>query len=511
VSSDPRSPEDSESPFRRRILLAVALGLNLPIVLFVEYVPFADAWNHLARWQLIHDAVFTDAGPAYVTVRPIFTSYVVVDAVGVLLVHLLPAELALKVVAALALVLLPLGTWAVLGSVAPRQRDFAVVGALLALNWAFFYGFLSYVVGMGLALLVLAWWWGSNAPPSPTKVLLAGLAAGGLYLVHMSAALVVLLALGLDWLVLAGPTLRRPRPPLRRMVLNPYAASLVSAIVFVGILYAIGNGAAAAGSGEAMLFRAPVDKLRQLGSPFFSFSSLQASVIAGGYALAATVLYVPELPRLAWSVPVLMPLFLLFAFFVAPAYVTGAYDVDVRFLLPALLLAFAIPVRGPARRRRAASLAVLWAAAVAHGAICFSIARGVSGELADYRAVLDAVPAGGVVLPVVADGNRHGRVDTYRHFALIVDMERRARAPYLFEGGTLPHLAYFTVTDPLYLIPETWGTREFGELDWSRIRADYGWIVQAGPEPRARAIIAEEADLVFSRGEAALFRLRPPD
>ncbi len=180
---------------------------------------------------------------------------------------------------------------------------------------------------------------------------------------------------------------------------------------------------------------------------------------------------------------------------------------DVRFVLPALLLLFAGPVRGVRPKRF--DLLVPLLGCLLHTGIVWHRAVAIDRELADMATILDLLPARSNVLPLVSDQRRNGRIPAYRHFVQWHTINRQGRAPALFSGnGYGQHLAHFWIPDPLYHPGDHWGTRDFHALAWDRIREQYEFILQAGADARASTLIMEQAEPVARRGDVTLYRVR---
>src|SRR5262249_29463846 len=191
-------------------LFFAMLAASGVLVLAHRFVPYADTTNILARWVLIESS-WSDTPPADFEVSLALSNYLGLDIVGAGLVHLFGAEAAGKLGALLALLLPSLGVYLLLCQTAPERRGWAVAAVLLAFNWFFFIGMLHYLVGLGLCLLLLAGYWRGKRTASWAWLLAVGVAAPALCLVHLSAALMFLVVVGLGGLLTVVQWLRARR------------------------------------------------------------------------------------------------------------------------------------------------------------------------------------------------------------------------------------------------------------------------------------------------------------
>ncbi|MBP0465274.1 hypothetical protein J5Y09_15215 [Roseomonas sp. PWR1] len=140
------------------LLIAAALAVVCMPVLAVPVPPLLDYPNHLARLWLLAGGLERPALAAFYEAdwRNAFTNGGM-DTLVVLLAPLLGgAEPAMRLMLALALVLPPLGAAALNRALFGGWRAWQVGFAVLAFNGILLAGFLSFMIGLGLALLAAA-------------------------------------------------------------------------------------------------------------------------------------------------------------------------------------------------------------------------------------------------------------------------------------------------------------------------------------------------------------------
>jgi hypothetical protein len=524
-------------PLLEEFLLAAMLAATLGVVCAAQYFPYHDATNNLARYVLMDRAWFGRPA-AFVHVRLIPTPYIALDIVGVLLVHVLGAANGLRAMACLLAAVVPLGMYTVLRAVCPERRGWAVVGVLCSLTFYLLIGFFNFVGGIGVALFWLAaWWprrdvtsWRSRAP------LLVGLV--GVFLVHLAGAMTVLTVLGIaylldlsarfgaSWASGGGPRSAdglATRPSGLSALLTPRLVTVASAAAVVAVMSLVWH--VALGPEPPMRsippdFRTISNKLANLASPFYSFSHSQMAVMGGGYVASLAAFLAVNRRTLRADVMLVSAVAFLVLFLVFPYRVGGAGFVDMRWLLPAIILPFCAAAPGPVPAQRR-WLAIPCVATALHLGIVHRETAALDPALRAYRALLAQVPPDARLLPIVADREHHGRLDPFRHFALWHTIDAGGRVSGLLteeerydtNPPAVPHKFFGHFQEPriLYYPDERWGAQvpyPLDSLDWRRLAADYDYIVVAGSDPPARAAVSLHADLVAQRGEFALYAVK---
>src|SRR6201999_3279854 len=132
---------------------------------------------------------------------------------------------------------------------------------------------------------------------------------------------------------------------------------------------------------------------------------------------------------------------------------------------------------------RAPVAAVALATLLALGNLAY-LARHFIAErawLAQYRAVVAAIPEHGRVLPVYTHG-REGSVVPFLHASGYVSMDRAALEPYVFAGDNGNPMKYFRYRHRPYDPPEVWyGDIPRDPVDWQQVARDYDFLVVTKP------------------------------
>ncbi|HEX4173387.1 MAG TPA: hypothetical protein VHY82_13030, partial [Acetobacteraceae bacterium] len=162
--------------------------LLIPLVL-VDVPPLLDYPNHLAR-----AVVLASAGSDPILSRMYSPHWAIIPDLGIDLVlppllQVLPVHLAGRIVVGLGLLLPVLGTVAYSRATFRTEAAWPLASALVAYNATFLLGFLNFVAGIGIALLLGAAWiaWRDRYPKR--MVAAAGIGTIGLFFCHLMGLL----------------------------------------------------------------------------------------------------------------------------------------------------------------------------------------------------------------------------------------------------------------------------------------------------------------------------------
>ena len=238
----------------------------------------------MARYELI-SRIWFGVPPDYVMMHWVPTAYIAGDVMGALLVHFVGAVATLRLIDVACLTLLPFGMYALLLQSAPAQRGWALVGTLMGFTSPFMFGNLNFQLGIGLFFCWLALWYPRRATERWSARIGLALGAIVLFLVHLTAPLLVLVVIWTDYGIAATGEATIPAPNRWRMgnAHLPMSAIVTAAIVLAwfGANFATRNDVGPPGEYE---FRSVGNKLVALVSPFYSVSEAAAAVMIAGYA-----------------------------------------------------------------------------------------------------------------------------------------------------------------------------------------------------------------------------------
>jgi len=485
-------------------LVVAGVVANLAVALTAGHFPYHDASNHLARYVLIERAWSSSPVP-WVMVHLVPTPYIALDLIGVALVHWLGPEAALHVLALLPLIALPAGMYLLLLATAPAQRAWALVAVLLSFSWWYVAGSLNFTLGLGLLCAALATWWRRRDAAGPRSLVLLGLTGAALLAVHLFAALMFLVVIwvdiGLTLIARRGVT---PAGTATRRLLTAGAATAGVVVVWVWMQAATAGQPVRPPEFE---WRLPLSQLKNLASPFLVFTVPQLVVVSGGYLLAVIALLARRRER-GWVEPfTVSAVVFLVLYLLSPR----TWNIDLRWLPPAYLLPFCGPSSQPKPNRRL--IGVLFAFCMAHALTVAWYARIIRHELHEFDLALARLPAGSRVLPLVSD-HRRFRVRPYYHYALWHTIRTSGQVGGLFSrdgtrenDGTYTHLSHFELRHVPYFPVYDWGTTLFQPLDCPKVKRDYDYVLQAGRDSQARALIVRCATAAFVAGDITVYRV----
>ncbi len=509
-AADKREPQDNSSattdelkitPPLALLLTAIAVALLLPIWL-VRYPPLLDYPDHLARSFILyhlHDPAFRFAGFYRADWGPY--PYILMDVTLIALQRVATAEVAGKILLSLSVLALPAGIWYFIRQANPKQDALALWGLLLSYNAFFLEGFLSFQLGLALAIVTIALRLRYLKRPSTATWLAVLALATATYFTH-------LIAFALAGFVVVVYTAADRRGI--RKIISAGLPFLPGALLYIESGLGHHNG-------TDLYFRSWPEKfpdgvaalLHGYSQRFESYALwvILACIVLAWFSNSEFRLHRP------WAV-VLVGLVLLYC--ALPDGFGEAWDVDVR-VIPVLFVAgLALANAGRRQRLIAAVALLLFAFRTADVTVNF-IAK--QPELASMDRAVQLLPRNARLLPLIAENDDDDPIDRlYPHFWAYAIIERGAVAPYLFD---LPGQTPMRITDDVYT-PDQPLTQP---PDWDGIREDYDYIWKinspgpnAQPNPQQDAPInaqlAAIAKLVYADGNLRLYRLpdaRVPD
>jgi hypothetical protein len=498
-------------------LIVIALASEIAVALGAHHFPYLDPPNHLARYSLIARIWFGDP-PGYVVMHWVPTSYMGGDIVGALLVHFIGASATLRLVDVAALTLLPLGMYALLLQTAPMRRGWALIGVLFGFAAHFLFGFLNYSLGVGLVFCWLALWYPRREEATWTARIVLAVGVIVLFLVHLTAPLIVLVVIWTDYLIaVIGENVILP--PFRWRIPNARLPTILMVTTAVALVWLLASYSSWKDVGPAGQYVFPLfkRKLVEFVYPFRSVSLFAAVVMLVGYM--ASLIAMLYLRRKSFRVDAFtasaVAMFVLYLLF--PHAIPGAGGVDIRWLTPGYLLLFCGQQRDGEREPRVALL-IVFAACLLHTAVMGWTARKIDRDLDTFDTALAHVPPGTNLLPLGEEARMYYKVPVMEHFVLWHTIRAHGRAPGLFnyhdasyEDPLNHHLAHFVEPTHLFLPDLKWGEpHDMPGLPWPRIDEEYDYILQLAGGSRARSYLRQHADEVWHDETLVLYKVRKP-
>ncbi|MCC7045699.1 MAG: hypothetical protein IT562_03215 [Alphaproteobacteria bacterium] len=414
-------------------LAYVALTLvALYPVFAVAIPPLIDYPNHLARLHVLTEIDRVPLLAERYAVDWNILPNLAMDIVVWILARWMPVAEAMRLFVALTLVLL------IAGSVALHRAIYGRLGAapmavfLLLYNHVLIFGFVNYLFGLGLYLLVFAGWIATPAWPAWRRLPVFAMAAVALFFAHFFAFGVYGLSVGayeLWRMHLDQAAARRAMP--RRAMLRHWAIALGQLVPAALLLKAGPFGE----RNTFINFGDLNDKLLALVSPVWCYGDwIDLALFAFALVLLVRGLSTGRLQiaeRLRFPIVVL-----LLVAIVMPSWLLGVWGVDFRLPLAlACLIAAASRIELPDQRM---ALAVIAVGLALFGARVWTIAeiwRGYDAQYSEFRRASQVIAPGARLL--VVRKLREGRFDKpYWHMASTAVIDRSVFLPSLFKDRT---------------------------------------------------------------------------
>ncbi len=489
--------------------------LLLPMVL-TDVPPLDDYPNHLARLMVLAD---NGADPI---LRKFFQPHwgiipdLGIDLLGTPMLWVLPVHVAGRILLSIALLLPVFGTLAYSRALFGRLTWWSLGCVLVAYNATFMQGFMNFMIGTGLALLLAAAWlqWRESAPRRTLAIAIPG--ALVLFFCHLMGLLFYVLLIGASELAQVPALLRSPRRFVARVL---FAVPILAAPT---VLYVSSELRAMA---EVTTYLPLGEKLSNLLVPFTNYSLpldiATAALIAGGLLLFAASRHLRMPARSAWALVLIAAMYA-----VTPSGYKGTYNLDQRFVIYFGFLMFgAVEPVGLSLRTGKLIMAGLAALFVGRMAIVSDVWLGHNQDLERLRAIIAHIEPGSLVYvtdvkpeenPAYwAAGPRARRISNeWRmdpHWPALVLIERRAWWPYLFANPSqqpiLNRPVYQAMADRIAHQPghgELDGSNDFGLCGFDTLL-----LMMAGGEPDLEHYSSRRLTLIDGNDTAALYRIKP--
>jgi hypothetical protein len=494
------------------MLVGIGLIVNLFVVLSARHFPYADAPNHLARYTVIERLLSGEPERDY-SFHWIPTPYIGVDLIGACLVRLFGPMTAEKLLASAAVVLPIAGMYLLLRATAPRRRGWSLVAVLISFSWQLMAGLLNFVLGFGLVLCCLAWWWPRRDADGWSVPTIVAVMTFGLFFVHAWAPLFLLVVLAAAMIVKIPDLLAGGWWPHWAAIRLPALRTLLLGLMAFGAAWwwMTAFGERSADILGPWVFRTLRSKIQGFVGPFWVFSLKQAVLTATGYGVLLLI-FLTKHARQPLHDPFFVAaglftfLYLVFPTEFGPG---GVSNTDGRWLLLAYYLPFCLVAanaspESPKILAPALLFCLINTAVIASGVIT------IDRELDDYDAVLRQVPRGSRLLELA---NSPGRVNVYGQYGFwhLIRNNGRVSRIWSYDMGDrehpvhLPHLQHFVAN----WRPYTWVNNDGKPLDWQSIAADYDYIVLVAEDKALREEVGTHAHRALTVGAVSLYDLPP--
>ena len=408
------------------VLTPLCLILVAPLAL-VDVPPLLDYPNHLARAFVLAfgpgDPILSRMYAAHWAIIPDLG----IDLVLPPLLHVLPVHVAGRAVIAMAVLLPVVGTVAYSRAVFRTRSLWPLASVLVAYNGTLLLGFLNFVAGIGLALLLAAAWMEWRERFTWRVVGLAIIGATALFFCHLMSLVFCTILIGgheLEWL---WAHRHKPGPMTKRGLIAVVPLVLPLTLYTQSPLSPVATGI------EWPTFD---NKLRELVMPFANYVlplDIMTACLVVGYLLFCALRGRCRITSASGTALILTALL----FVISPNGLKGTYLFDTRFIimLGFLLFGAVLPMAQP--RAVAALLAVLFVVRMVVLDYAWLEQR---QDLADLRVTIASVQPGARVFLAFArrkDEPMSQRLSvglpTYEHLPALLLIEHRAFWPYLFD------------------------------------------------------------------------------
>lgn len=484
-----------------RLLLCLTGALLCLPVIFTKYVPLVDYPNHLARAHILHFYEQVAAYQASYVPAPAPMPNLAVDIMVTQLLRFFSLLTAARIFLALTILLFVAGCHRLGRAIHGRPTWLALPCCFVVYNSMLLYGFVNYVFGLGLFCVTLSYWLEWRRELNAGRFLLVTLLTVCSYLTHLSAYSF----LGAAFVVVAawdyGAFKESPAK----------SAPKLAPLVFPLALFLINmrGGGKAGGLGWNSLAGKAVGLL----SPVLTYNYVLDACVLAALAAVAAVAFV--LARRGGGLRVAWPTFaagcvLLLLYLLSPRAALNGSAVDVRFVIPCVLLCvLSLKLSLSVRAGKFLLLAVLCLFCVRVAAVWVTWA-GLSRRIASEVARFDALPDGARVYPMVVmppDMQSEKVERSFRHLQSYTTTARHALVPTLFTiEGQQPLLFR---ERPRFVEAGAYSPEEWRELSplWLDYLGDYDYLWSYGMDDSLRALAGTRCTKVYEEDGFSLWRV----
>ena len=382
--------------------------------------PLFDYPNHLARMHLL-----AEGGDEFYALSWAPLPNLAEDLIVPVLARAVPLEIAGKLFLVSIFILIAGGALCLNRAITGKWRYWPLLVFLLLYNRIFLWGFLNYLLGVGIALCGAALWLALERHRVSLRIFASSLVALACFFSHIAAfGVYALTVIGMEAPLALGEFGRRRWQALSRRCLIAGAQFVVPAALFLGWRQHAFDGTVS----HAGFWRKPDLLFNVLDNYNRSFDIACFAlfvVLIGGLAVTGRL---GLAPRLAWAMGLLFVLYL-----ALPSQLYGGSGADHR--LPVVLFLLLIAGSAPRFPSRTAAIAVATAAAVmlsARMAVIEGVWRRADQVYAADLAGLDKLPKGARLAVAYSPDAIHVVRTPEVHLPAMAVVRRDAFVPTLF-------------------------------------------------------------------------------
>lgn len=494
------------------------------LALYVFSSPYSgllDIENHLSRAYIIGTCLFDSAAPVCqnFVVRATAIPFFFADATLMLCLKLFSPELAGNVAVFLMLTALLAGWYLLCRSVSKTMNAGYIAGLFLMLNHFYYKGFYAFILGSGLQLIWMAWWWQRRDDHSfKTKIrLAAGLAfIFPFHLAPFVSAVVCYLLYDVHSYFFSE---REQRMLVLRNSLRGWPVVLTFAALY--IFQQIETGGWLFGHMGSQAFVADPSpqwaqvKFRRL----FHVIVNHQKYIDAATLLSLALALICSISSQAWKAVVKdywvwLAIVFVLLYFITPDITHGAIDVDLRFLFLAYFAFFTAMTRLAPLCRMSNTLCALLV--LLNFSMNWYYKTPMNRELAIIDEALDQVPPGHSLVELnskksMPDGT-WSLVNPYPHFGTRYIRRGGILVDGLFNCAMNKNMPYFCYSDPKHATVsfknQFQGLPALEQTEIEELARDFDYILLIEPSAALvqKRLTKERFEPLFMKGEVHLFR-----
>ena len=475
------------------ILVAlVTMAVLVAPLLLINYVPFVDYPYHLAR---VYGRANYDHVPLLQqTYRSQWrlSPNLAMDLIAVPLAHVMNAYWASRLFLIIVVLSFCAGCYTLSASIQKGFTWIAPISCFLVYNSTMLWGFVNYMFGVSMFMLVFAAWLHWRERWTPLKVAAFALLAIFCYLCHLVSY--VLLGTTIGFMSLWDLW-------HRRTTFASAVLSVVPAMLPIGLFFMYIDRTGTQVAHSARMWNTLYGKLAGGFIMFRGYNTVQDGCIAAAWAAILLFLIIKRRGLWIYRAGAALGVLMLAIFLALPRTIASNGDgdsFDDRFVLPGvLLLLFSIRLIPQHKFGRIAVATALTLSVFRVGLLTYQF-HSLSGRIESATALFSSLPEGARVYPAVYKRTSADALKTdsaLMHILGYAIVERRIVDPLFFEAGGLLEMR----DRPKF--KEWVAGQDLSPLD------SYQYVWGYSEPPELRALLARSATMIGEGGGFTLWKL----
>ena len=480
------------------LLFIMLLLLQLCPIWLAAYPAMHDYPNHLARAHILHEYNDSESYQATYNRDGRLIPNLSMDLIVPALMNLVTVETSSKIFLSLVVLVFNLGIYYLGLTVNGRPHWNVLPATFFTYNFAFSYGFVNYMFGLGIFFITLGMWLRFRTTWTVERILLVSVFAISSYVCHLSSFMFFAISIACLTAIEVVKT---------KKLHSTHAIGMLPAVLptLAYLYYSLRIEQKAPLSWWHPLLS---KKITGLIYPFLSYNLLIDFFLGTAFVFLIMLLWKKRQSHILSRELILLSALFVVLYAIAPMSGAQSSYVDRRFLLPVplfVLLGIRINILRPLGRSVLTGLIVL--SLVRMGEVWHYWSR-IGQGVQEQVHMLDRLPDGARLYPMVVHDQSSAQ-------DWLWDMHFFFSAHYatIYRHAFVPTIYAWKEAHPLNLraaesdYTQIEKNTPFDRVNWNQIFRHYDYLWGYKLSPEFKKFLSAKAELVVESGDAALFRV----